>query len=146
MRTVKGVSALALVAAVAAACSSGAASPSAAPTSVPRVASVAPAVEPTPDACALENLTLKTAGTLTIGADNPAYPPYFEPSETNPDPWEFGDPTNGGFESAVAYAVMTDGLYKDKVTWVVTAFNNAISRPQASDVPDQVSYSDERRP
>ena len=43
-------------------------------------------------------------GTLTVGTDNPAFPPYFsepEEGETATDPWEFGDPTNGrGFESA----------------------------------------------
>ena len=61
-----------------------------------------------------------TPGTLTIGADNPAFPPFFEPSESNPDPWELGDPTNGkGFESAVAYALAEQmGFTKDQVTWV----------------------------
>ncbi len=56
-----------------------------------------------------EDLATKTPGTLTIGTDNPAFPPYFsEPGdgETATDPWEFGDPTNGrGFESAIAYAL-----------------------------------------
>ena len=37
-----------------------------------------------------------TPGTLTVGTDKPAYPPYFEDD----------DPANGkGFESAVAYAI-----------------------------------------
>ena len=37
-----------------------------------------------------------TAGTLTVGTDKPAYPPWFQDD----------DPKNGkGFESAVAYAV-----------------------------------------
>ncbi len=153
MRTVKGVSALAFVAVLAAACTTGAASPSpaptAAPTPAPTVASVAPATpSPTPDACAPENLTLKTAGKLTIGADNPAYPPYFQPSENNPDPWELGDPTNGmGFESATAYAIADAmGFAKDAVTWVVTPFNNAIQPgPKDFDIYlTQVSYSPER--
>jgi polar amino acid transport system substrate-binding protein len=154
MRTVKGVSALALVAVIAAACSATGASPSpaptAAPTVAPSVASVAPseAPSPSPDACAPENLTLKTAGKLTIGADNPAYPPYFQPSETNPDPWELGDPTNGmGFESATAYAIADAmGFAKDAVTWVVTPFNNAVQPgPKAFDIYlTQVSYSAER--
>ena len=40
--------------------------------------------------------TRSSPGTLTIGTDKPAYPPYFEDN----------DPTNGkGFESAVAYAI-----------------------------------------
>jgi polar amino acid transport system substrate-binding protein len=154
MRTVKGVSALAFVAVIAAACSATGASPSpaptAAPTAAPSVASVAPseAPSPSPDACAPENLTLKTAGKLTIGADNPAYPPYFQPSETNPDPWELGDPTNGmGFESATAYAIADAmGFAKDAVTWVVTPFNNAIQPgPKDFDIYlTQVSYSPER--
>ena len=72
---------------------------------------------------------LKTAGTLTIGADNPAYPPYFEPSDTNPDPWELGDPTNGkGFESAVALRDRRrDGLREGRRRPGSPApFNNAI--------------------
>ncbi|OGO57628.1 MAG: hypothetical protein A2V85_13960 [Chloroflexi bacterium RBG_16_72_14] len=151
MRTVKGVTALALVAAFAAACSSGGASPSAAPTAQPTPVPselVAPTEAPTPDACAPENLALKTAGTLTIGADNPAYPPYYEPSETNPDPWELGDPTNGrGFEGAVAAALAGElGFAKDTTTWIVTTFNNAIQPgPKDFDIYlTQVSYSDER--
>jgi polar amino acid transport system substrate-binding protein len=89
-----------------------------------------------------------TAGTLTIGADNPAYPPYFEESSPNPDPWELGDPTNGkGFESAVAYAIAAEmGFPADQVTWVVAPFNNAI-QPGPKDFDmylTQVSYSPER--
>ena len=39
---------------------------------------------------------MQTPGTLTIGTDSPAFPPWFEDD----------DPANGrGFESAVAYAV-----------------------------------------
>jgi polar amino acid transport system substrate-binding protein len=151
MRTVKGVTALALVAAFAAACSSGAASPSAAPSAEPTPVPselVAPTEAPTPDACAPGNLALKTAGTLTIGADNPAYPPYYEPSETNTEPWELGDPTNGqGFEGAVAAALAGEmGFAGDTTTWIVTTFNNAIQPgPKDFDIYlSQVSYSDER--
>ncbi len=151
MRTMKGVTALALVAAFAAACSSSAASPSAAPSGEPSAAaSVAPSEAPsaTPDACAPANLALKAAGTLTIGTDNPAYPPYYEPSASNPPPWELGDPTNGqGFESAVAYAIADQmGFAKDKTTWVVTPFTNAIQPgPKDFDIYlTQVSYSAER--
>ena len=70
-----------------------------------------------PPECAKENLTLITPGTLTIGTDSPAYPPYFADD----------DPTNGqGFESAVAYAV-ADGLgfTADEVTWTVVPFNKS---------------------
>jgi polar amino acid transport system substrate-binding protein len=151
MRIPRAVSALTLVAAVAAACSSGGgatSSPAATTASAapPSVAAATPS--PTPDACAPENLAVKTAGKLTVGADNPAYPPYFEASDTNPDPWELGDPTNGkGFESAVAYAIAGEmGFAKDAVTWVAVPFNNAI-QPGPKDFDfyiTQVSYSPER--
>ena len=71
-----------------------------------QAASLAPSetAEPTQDACAAGTLTTKTAGTLTVGTDNPAFPPYFEGREGgNTEPWDpaWGDPTTGkGFESA----------------------------------------------
>jgi len=78
----------------------------------------APAVEAgLPPECAKENLTLVAPGTLTIGTDSPAYPPYFADD----------DPTNGqGFESAVAYAV-ADGLgfAPGEVAWTVVPFNKS---------------------
>jgi polar amino acid transport system substrate-binding protein len=69
------------------------------------------------DECAVENLTLFAPGTLTIGTDSPAYPPYFVDD----------DPTNGqGFESAVAYAVAEElGFTPDQVTWTVVPFNTS---------------------
>ena len=102
-------------------------------------------------ACTTDSLQTKTAGTFTIGTDNPAFPPYFDPpkkSEKATDPWEFGDPTNGrGFESAVAYALADElGYSKDQVTWVPVQFNNAIAPgPKDFDVYlAQVSFSEER--
>lgn len=84
-------------------------------------ASAAPAASesaaPVLDQCSKENLTLITPGTLTIGTDTPAYPPYFADD----------DPSNGkGFESAVAYAV-ADGLgfAPQEVTWTVVPFNSS---------------------
>ena len=108
----------------------------------------APTEAPTPDACAPENLALKTPGTLTFGADNPAYPPYFEPGAVNTDPWELGDPTNGqGFEGAVAAAVAGEmGFSPETTTWVVAPFNTAIG-PGAKDFDiyiSQVSYTERR--
>ena len=60
--------------------------------------------------------TLKT-GTLTIGTDKPAFPPYFEDN----------DPTNGkGFESATAYAIADQlGFSSDQVEWTVVPFNSS---------------------
>ncbi len=65
--------------------------------------------------CTPDTLETKTAGTLTVGTDKPAYPPYFEDN----------DPTNGkGFESATAYAIAEKlGYTADKVEWTVVPFN-----------------------
>jgi polar amino acid transport system substrate-binding protein len=154
MRTVKGVAALALVAAFAAACTTGGTAttaPSAAATAAPsEAASEAPSAAPSQVAlgCTPDTLQTKTPGTLTIGADNPAYPPYYQPSDPNPEPWELGDPTNKlGFESRVAWAIARNlGYIGDTVTWVVTPFNNAIQPgPKDFDIYlTQVSYSPER--
>jgi polar amino acid transport system substrate-binding protein len=154
MRTVTGVSALALVAVFAAACSTGGtASPSAAGSAAPSAAASesAPASESPSSAaaaCTPDSMPTRTAGTLTIGADNPAYPPYFQPSDPNPEPWELGDPTNHtGFESRVAWAVARNlGYVGDTVTWVAVPFNNAIAPgPKDFDIYlTQVSFSEER--
>jgi polar amino acid transport system substrate-binding protein len=121
---------------VVAACTSGAASLApASATPVPTVASAAPASAPpsaSPNACAKENLTLVAAGKLTIGTDNPAYPPYFaSKAGGNTEPWDKdqGDPTTGvGFESAVGYAIADKlGFSKEEVAWVVVPFANAIA-------------------
>ena len=142
-----------LIALIAAACSSGGgASPSAsvgapATASAPASASTAPSASP--DACAKDNLTTKAAGKLTIGTDNPAYPPYFQiPDVTATAPWELGDPTTGGgFESAFAYALADKlGFAKTDVAWIVVPFDNSFA-PGAKtfdiDV-NQVSYKPER--
>jgi polar amino acid transport system substrate-binding protein len=90
------------------------------------------------DACAPDKLPLRTAGTLTVGTDKPAYPPYFEDD----------DPTNGkGFESAVAYAVADKlGLSADKVKWTVVPFNSSYAPgPKTFDFDiNQVSISPKR--
>ena len=84
MRIVKGVAALAIVAVFAAACSNGAASPaaSAAASQAPsESAAASEAPSQAAVACSFAALKTKTPGTLTIGADNPAYPPYYQPSD-----------------------------------------------------------------
>ena len=65
--------------------------------------------------CTPDQLETKTEGTLTVGTDKPAFPPYFEDN----------DPTNGkGFESAVAYAVAEQlGFAEEDVEWTVVPFN-----------------------
>jgi polar amino acid transport system substrate-binding protein len=99
----------------AAAPASSAAASAAASTAASEAAS--PSAEAALDECSKENLTLVTPGTLTIGTDSPAYPPYFVDD----------DPSNGqGFESAVAYAVAeTLGFAPEEVTWTVVPFNKS---------------------
>ncbi len=96
---------------LAAACSGGASpSPSPEPSPSP-AASTEPSPSPSPDACAAENIKTLAAGKLTVGTDNPAFPPWFAFRDGgNSAPWEnqpfMGDPTTGkGLESAVAYEV-----------------------------------------
>jgi polar amino acid transport system substrate-binding protein len=126
--------------------------PSVEPTDAASVAPTeAPTVAPTADACATESLALKTPGTLTIGADNPAFPPYFDfpaDGETGTEGWESGDPYNGrGLESATAYAIAEAlGFAESAVTWIPVPFNNAI-QPGEKDCDiylTQVSFSEER--
>jgi polar amino acid transport system substrate-binding protein len=100
------------------------------------------------DPCAKENLETKAAGRLTIGTDNPAYPPWFEGGAPNGSTWELNDPSTGeGFESAVAYAVADElGFSEDEVDWLVVPFDQSF-RPGPKDFDfdvNQISYSDER--
>ena len=49
--------------------------------------------------CGPSNMTLLKSGTLTIGTDNPAFPPYFGGAEKKP--WKISNPYSGqGYESA----------------------------------------------
>lgn len=154
MRSITRNATLTFVALVVAACSNAGATASpvttAAPTSAPTTAVTA---APTQDACAKANLTLTAAGKLTIGTDNPAYPPYFTPREGgNAAPWEdlgfTGDPTTGeGFEGAMAYAIAQQlGFTKDEVAWVVVPFANSYAPGVKTfdfDI-NQISYTAER--
>jgi len=113
------------------------------------LASAGPAsASPSADACA--NLQTIASGTLTVGADNPAYPPYYEPdASTAPSAiWQLGDPLNGqGFEDSVAYALAgAMGFGPTKVAWTPVAFDSAIA-PGAKPFDmylTQVSYSADR--
>jgi polar amino acid transport system substrate-binding protein len=77
--------------------------------------------------CSKADLNLVTPGQLTVGTDNPAYPPWFGGSEKAP--WKISDPRSGqGFESAVAYAVAKQlGFAKDEVKWIVVPFNTSFA-------------------
>jgi polar amino acid transport system substrate-binding protein len=147
--------ALAAIAVLAAACSTtstgGSASPSIASQPPVTEGPSAGASEPAsaaPEACAKDSLETLTPGTLTIGTDNPAYPPYFEFSESPTEPWELGDPTTGGgFEGAFAYALAEQlGFSKEEVAWTVVPFANAFAPgPKQFDIDiNQVSYNAER--
>ncbi len=148
------ISSLGLIAILAAACTSAGSSvaPSAASPSAVAVVSTAPSVAPsaTPDACAAANLTLTAPGKLTIGTDNPAYPPYYSENAdgSKTAPWELGDPTNGlGFESAFAYAVAEKlGFTHEQVAWTYVPFDSSYAPgPKAFDIDvNQVSATTER--
>jgi polar amino acid transport system substrate-binding protein len=77
--------------------------------------------------CDKADLNLVNAGQLTVGTDNPAFPPWFGGDEKAP--WKVSDPRSGqGFESAVAYAVAKQlGFTKDEVEWVVVPFNKSFA-------------------
>jgi polar amino acid transport system substrate-binding protein len=79
-----------------------------------------------------------TDGTLTVGTDTPAFPPWFVAD----------DPANGqGFESAVAFAVADQlGYDAEHVSWVTVPFNNAFAPgPKDFDFDiNQVSITEER--
>jgi len=81
----------------------------------------------TSTSCDKGDLNLVNGGQLTVGTDNPAYPPWFGGNQKAP--WKISDPRSGeGFESAVAYAVADQvGFAKDEVKWVVVPFNTAFA-------------------
>ncbi len=142
---------LGLVALVAVACGPGGGA-STAPTTGPvgTTPATGETAAPTADACATDALATKTAGTLTIGTDNPAFPPYFEGTDNNAEPWdpEWGDPNTGkGFESAMAYAIAEQmGFARDAVTWIPIAFNTSFA-PGPKDFDffiGQVTFNEER--
>ena len=102
-----------------------------------------------PAGCAKANLDLVKDGQLTIGTDNPAFPPWFAGGETKGRPWKINDPAKGqGFEPAVAYAVAKRlGFAKSEVVWVYSPFNKTIAPGnKAFDFAiNQVSYTPQRR-
>src|SRR3954453_23322029 len=69
-----------------------------------------------------------TDGQLTIGTDNPAFPPWFG-GGTKTSKWKINDPSTGkGYESAVAYAIATKlGFAKAQVTWAFVPFNKSFA-------------------
>jgi polar amino acid transport system substrate-binding protein len=109
-------------------------------------AATSPAPGAEPDACAKENLELVNEGTLTIGTDNPAFPPWFQDAEGAPwDPTT--EPTKQGYEAAVAYAIAEGlGFSDSEVEWTVVPFDQSF-RPGPKDFDfdiNQISYTPKR--
>ncbi|HEY7197726.1 MAG TPA: ABC transporter substrate-binding protein [Gaiellaceae bacterium] len=98
------------------------------------------------DSCAKENLELVNAGQLTIGTDNPAFPPWFQANDGGPwDPTT--PPTKKGFEAAVAYAVAEKlGFADDEVKWTVVPFDQSFKPgPKNFDFDiNQISFKPKR--
>ena len=96
--------------------------------------------------CAKSDLNLVTAGKLTVGTDNPAFPPWF--GGTPKSPWKVSDPRSGqGFESAVAYAVAKQlGFSKSEVEWKHVPFSNSYAPgPKSFDFDiNEISYTPAR--
>jgi polar amino acid transport system substrate-binding protein len=93
---------------------------------------------PAADACAKDSLNLVNPGTLTVGTDDPSFPPWVLKN----------DPTSGqGYESAVAYDVADRlGFSKDEVKWVTVPFNKSYAPgPKDFDFDiNQISVTPER--
>jgi polar amino acid transport system substrate-binding protein len=90
------------------------------------------------ESCTPNQLETVSPGTLTVGTDKPAFPPYFIDN----------DPTNGkGFESAVAYAIADElGYSREEVEWTVVPFNASYAPgPKDFDFDvNQISITPER--
>jgi len=109
-----------------------------------RSTAAAPAAIP---GCAPGSLYLIEDGVLTIGTDNPAFPPWYGGGEKT-KPWKLSDPYSGkGYESAVAYSVARQlGFAKSAVKWTVVPFANSYrpgNKPFDFDI-NQISFSPAR--
>src|SRR6476661_3102937 len=97
--------------------------------------------------CAKASLKTVNGGTLTVGTDNPAYPPWYA-GGTNSSFWKINDPATGkGFESATAYAVAKQlGFSPSAVHWTYVPFNRSFAPGKKSfdfDI-NQISYAPAR--
>lgn len=134
--------ALAALALLAAACGS-----SATPSSPSSSTGGSPAA--TAADCVSQNGTaLTTAGQLTVGTGNPAYPPWYTGGQTQGTQWKLTNPATGkGYESAVVYAVAGElGFSKDQVSWIPIPFDQTYAPgPKPYDFAiQQISYTDKR--
>jgi polar amino acid transport system substrate-binding protein len=93
--------------------------------------------------CDKESLDLANAGQLTVGTDNPAFPPWFEGTEEF-EPWDpTTEPTKKGYEQETAYAIAEQlGFTDAEVKWTVVPFNQSFRPgPKKFDFDiNQISY------
>jgi polar amino acid transport system substrate-binding protein len=105
------------------------------------------AASPAASAAPAASCPTVTSGQLTIGTDNPAYPPWFA-GGTKSSSWKINDPSTGkGYESAVAYAIAKKlGYSKTQVKWTYVPFNKAFAPgPKAFDFDiNQISITPAR--
>jgi polar amino acid transport system substrate-binding protein len=97
--------------------------------------------------CTKSQLTLVKPGQLTVGTDNPAYPPWYA-GGTKSSFWKINDPADGkGFESATVYAVAKQlGFGRSAVHWTYVPFNRSFAPGKKSfdfDI-NQISYTPAR--
>ena len=97
--------------------------------------------------CAKSQLTLVKPGQLTVGTDNPAYPPWYA-GGTKSSFWKVNDPATGkGYESATAYAVAKQlGFSPSEVHWTYVPFSRSFAPGKKSfdfDI-NQISYTPAR--
>jgi polar amino acid transport system substrate-binding protein len=111
------------------------------------VAAVAAVAQSSGHAAVAANCPTVNSGQLTIGTDNPAYPPWYA-GGTKTSKWKINDPATGkGYESAVAYAIAKQlGYPKAKVSWTYVPFNKSFAPGKKSfdfDI-NQISYTPAR--
>ncbi len=77
--------------------------------------------------CAPSSLDLVKSGQLTIGTDNPAFPPWWDGQEKKGTGFKTSNPYSGkGYESAVAYAVAKRlGFKQSDVKWLAVPFTKS---------------------
>ncbi|HEU4942266.1 MAG TPA: ABC transporter substrate-binding protein [Gaiellaceae bacterium] len=97
--------------------------------------------------CDKGSLDLVNAGQLTIGTDNPAFPPWFE-GKGEFEPWDpTTEPTKKGYEQETAYAIAENlGFTDAEVKWTVVPFNQSFRPgPKKFDFDiNQISYDPKR--
>ncbi len=101
------------------------------------------------DCAAANESAFLSAGTLTVGTGNPAFPPWWEGGESPDSEFEFNDPAKGeGYEGAVVAEIATrlGFTFPNEVTFVGVGFNKSFA---PGDKPfdfvlQQISYKPER--